>query len=131
MSIKQIDGYKIQMNSMLGSGSFGAVYSGISDTTKQKVAIKIMKKSSGKHYVMQSIPMSTSKMHFSPRSRSCRKSSLITLWAFWTSWRVTKITILCSNCAMETFCQSSSPENVSLSLRLRDTFFRSAMGSLH
>jgi hypothetical protein len=31
--MKQIDGYKIYMNQMLGKGSFGAVYVGIKDDT--------------------------------------------------------------------------------------------------
>ena len=31
--MKQIDGYKIYMNQMLGKGSFGAVYAGIKDDT--------------------------------------------------------------------------------------------------
>ena len=31
--MKQIDGYKIYMNQMLGKGSFGAVYVGIKDET--------------------------------------------------------------------------------------------------
>lgn len=32
-SMKQIDGYKIYMNKMIGKGSFGAVYEGIADQT--------------------------------------------------------------------------------------------------
>ena len=31
--MKQIDGYKIYMNQMLGKGPFGAVYAGIKDET--------------------------------------------------------------------------------------------------
>ena len=45
-SIKQIDGYKIFMNKMIGKGSFGAVYEGVSDRTGEKVAVKILAKSS-------------------------------------------------------------------------------------
>ena len=32
-SLKQIDGYKIFMNKLIGKGSFGSVYEGVSDTT--------------------------------------------------------------------------------------------------
>lgn len=42
--IKQIDGYKIYMNKMLGQGSYGAVYIGVSEKTEGQVAIKILKK---------------------------------------------------------------------------------------
>lgn len=45
MSIKQIDGYKIYLNKKLGEGSYGAVYIGISDSTHENVAVKILKKS--------------------------------------------------------------------------------------
>jgi hypothetical protein len=31
--MKQIDGYKIYLNQMLGKGSFGSVYIGVSDST--------------------------------------------------------------------------------------------------
>lgn len=33
-SIKQIDGYKIFMNQVIGRGSYGTVHKGISDKTK-------------------------------------------------------------------------------------------------
>ena len=46
MSIKQIDGYKVYLSKKLGEGSYGAVYVGISDNTHEKVAVKILKKSS-------------------------------------------------------------------------------------
>lgn len=47
--MKQIDGYKIFMNKPLGKGSFGSVYEGVSDTTGEKVAVKILPKSSSKY----------------------------------------------------------------------------------
>lgn len=47
-SMKQIDGYKIYMNQKIGQGSFGAVYTGVSDATGEKVAVKILTKSSSK-----------------------------------------------------------------------------------
>lgn len=46
--MKQIDGYKIYMNQLLGKGSFGGVYLGVSDTTGQKVAVKVLPKSNSK-----------------------------------------------------------------------------------
>lgn len=46
--MKQIDGYKIYMNKMIGKGSFGAVYEGVSDLNGEKVAVKILLKSSSK-----------------------------------------------------------------------------------
>jgi len=45
-SMKQIDGYKIFMNKLIGKGSFGSVYEGVSDTTGDKVAVKILPKAS-------------------------------------------------------------------------------------
>lgn len=50
-SMKQIDGYKIYMNKKLGQGSFGAVYVGLSDTTGEEVAVKILTKSSSKQFL--------------------------------------------------------------------------------
>lgn len=47
--VKQIDGYKIYMSKMLGQGSYGAVYIGISDKTGEEVAVKILKKKSSKN----------------------------------------------------------------------------------
>lgn len=51
-TIKQIDGYKIYMNELLGQGSYGAVYIGIADDTHKKVAIKILKKANSKTHIM-------------------------------------------------------------------------------
>ncbi len=45
-TMKQIDGYKIYMNQVLGKGSFGAVYLGTSDKTGEQVAVKVLPKSS-------------------------------------------------------------------------------------
>ena len=42
--IKHIDGYDIYMKQMLGQGSFGAVYVGVSEKTHEKVAVKVLKK---------------------------------------------------------------------------------------
>ena len=47
--VKQIDGYKIYMGKMLGQGSYGAVYIGVSDKTGEEVAVKILKKKSSKN----------------------------------------------------------------------------------
>jgi hypothetical protein len=44
MSVKQIDGYKIRMNEILGKGSFGSVYVGEADKTHKKVAVKVINK---------------------------------------------------------------------------------------
>jgi adenylate cyclase class IV len=43
-SIKQIDGYKIFLNELLGKGTFAEVYKGVNDKTEQKVAVKILNK---------------------------------------------------------------------------------------
>jgi serine/threonine protein kinase len=43
-TIKQIDGYRIYLNQLLGKGTFGEVYIGISDKTSQKVAVKVLNK---------------------------------------------------------------------------------------
>ena len=50
--IKHIDGYDIHMKSMLGQGSFGAVYVGVSEKTGDKVAVKVLKKISSKSSIM-------------------------------------------------------------------------------
>jgi serine/threonine protein kinase len=42
--VKQIDGYKIFLNQLLGQGSFGDVYVGVSDKTQQKFAVKVLNK---------------------------------------------------------------------------------------
>lgn len=44
VSNKIIKGYKIYMNNMLGQGSFGDVYIGVSNKTGEKVAVKILSK---------------------------------------------------------------------------------------
>jgi len=50
MSIKQIDGFKINLAKKLGSGSFGDVFEGINDKTSEKVAVKVLQKSASKRY---------------------------------------------------------------------------------
>jgi hypothetical protein len=42
MSVKQIDGYKIYMGEVLGTGSYGSVYVGKCDKNGDKVAIKVL-----------------------------------------------------------------------------------------
>lgn len=59
MSIKQIDGYKIKMNSCLGRGSYGSVYLGVSDTTQKEVAIKVIPKDTSKYSLTQLTQMTT------------------------------------------------------------------------
>lgn len=54
MPIKQIDGYKIYLDNKLGEGSYGAVYIGMSDDTHEKVAVKILKKSSSNYIFIPS-----------------------------------------------------------------------------
>lgn len=54
MPTKQIDGYKIYLDNKLGEGSYGAVYIGMSDDTHEKVAVKILKKSSSKYIIIPS-----------------------------------------------------------------------------
>jgi hypothetical protein len=50
-TIKQIDGYKIYMNEMIGQGAYGSVYIGINDTTGTKVAVKILNKSNSTIFI--------------------------------------------------------------------------------
>jgi serine/threonine protein kinase len=45
MQVKQIDGYKVYINQLLGKGSFAMVYPGASDKTGRPVAVKVMSKS--------------------------------------------------------------------------------------
>ena len=49
MSVKQIEGYAIYMNTVLGKGSFGSVYLGKKDSTPEEVAVKILSKDSSTH----------------------------------------------------------------------------------
>lgn len=49
--IKQIDGYKVYLSQQLGHGSYGDVYIGINDQNSEKVAVKIIKKSSSIHFI--------------------------------------------------------------------------------
>lgn len=69
-SIKKIEGYKIYMNKILGKGSYGDVYEGISDTTNEKVAVKIMNKAASTHSLTQFMLTIIWKMPSSQRSRS-------------------------------------------------------------
>ncbi len=51
MSVKQIEGYTILMNKVLGKGSYGSVYIGKQDNTGQEVAVKILSKDSSKSFI--------------------------------------------------------------------------------
>jgi serine/threonine protein kinase len=51
------------MNEELGKGSFGQVYKGINEKTKQPVAIKVIRKKLSSEYLMQSIKMIMLRMH--------------------------------------------------------------------
>lgn len=73
MSTKQIDGYKIRMNEVLGRGSFGDVFVGVSDETQAKVAIKVLKKANSMRYIIQSTQTSTSRTRSSTKSKSCKQ----------------------------------------------------------
>ncbi len=52
MSVKQIEGYTIFMNKVLGKGSYGSVYIGKQDNTGQEVAVKILSKDSSKYNII-------------------------------------------------------------------------------
>ena len=65
MSVKQIEGYSIFMNKILGKGSYGSVYVGKQDNTGVEVAVKILSKDSSTSLLKQSIETSISR----PRSR--------------------------------------------------------------
>lgn len=54
MSVKQIDGYKIYMSELLGTGSYGSVYIGKSDKNGDKVAIKVLEKKNSNTYFINS-----------------------------------------------------------------------------
>jgi serine/threonine protein kinase len=47
MTIKQIEGYTIYMSQVLGRGSYGNVYKGFNESSKQSVAIKIIPRDKG------------------------------------------------------------------------------------
>jgi serine/threonine protein kinase len=44
MQKKKIDNYSIFLNEKLGEGSYGSVYLGEKDKTKEKVAVKMLSK---------------------------------------------------------------------------------------
>lgn len=66
-SVRQIDGYKVYMNEGLGRGSFGSVYRGINDSTKEKVAVKILNKAESTPALIQFMLRSIWKMHSTPK----------------------------------------------------------------
>lgn len=61
MSVKQIEGYSIFMNKILGKGSYGSVYVGKQDNTGVEVAVKILSKDSSTSLLKQSIETSISR----------------------------------------------------------------------
>jgi serine/threonine protein kinase len=69
-TLKQIDGYKIFMGQKLGEGSYGIVYVGQSETTQEKVAVKILSKAKSNSPLTQLTLMLISKARCSPKSRS-------------------------------------------------------------
>jgi serine/threonine protein kinase len=63
MKRKRVENFVIHMNEELGKGSFGQVYKGINEKTKQPVAIKVIRKKLSSEYLMQSIKMIMLRMH--------------------------------------------------------------------
>lgn len=63
MSVKQIEGYSIFMNKVLGKGSYGSVYLGKQDNTGVEVAVKILSKDSSTSLLKKSIETSISRPH--------------------------------------------------------------------
>ena len=58
---KKITGYVINLDRMLGEGSFGKVFVGNEDVTNDVVAIKILDKQKSTHALTQSIKTSTTR----------------------------------------------------------------------
>ena len=52
MSIKQIEGYTVYLSQILGRGSFGNVYKGYCDESKETVAVKIIAKDWSRSYLI-------------------------------------------------------------------------------
>ena len=71
MTIKQIEGYSIYMNKILGKGSYGSVYIGRKEHTHDQVAVKILPKEHSNSLIMQSTMTITSR----PPSRTKYKYS--------------------------------------------------------
>ena len=63
MTIKQIEGYSIYMNKLLGKGSYGSVYIGRSEHDNTQVAVKILPKEHSTPLPMQSTTTTTSRPH--------------------------------------------------------------------
>ena len=61
MSVKQIEGYSIFMNKVLGKGSYGSVYLGKQDNTGVEVAVKILSKDSSTSLLNKPIQTSISR----------------------------------------------------------------------
>lgn len=71
---KKIDNFTIHLDNMLGEGSYGKVYEGEQETTGLKVAVKMLDKKMGSSLNIQSKRMTTSKKHFSSKSKSSAPS---------------------------------------------------------
>lgn len=59
MTVKQIEGYQIYMNKLLGKGSYGSVYIGRKENNGEAVAVKILPKESSNLSPIQSTTTTT------------------------------------------------------------------------
>ena len=48
MSKKRVENYIYKLNEVLGQGSFGTVYKGYEEKTKEEVAVKVLNKKKSK-----------------------------------------------------------------------------------
>ena len=80
MTVKQIEGYQIYMNKMLGKGSYGSVFIGRKENNGEAVAVKILPKESSTFFTTQLTKTITSKLPSKMRLTFSKNSTLIMSW---------------------------------------------------
>ena len=129
MTIKQIEGYSIYMNKMLGKGSYGSVYCGRREQTNEQVAVKILPKENSNSHLRQLITMTTSRPPSKTKYRFYRNCTPRISSCSTTSWRVPKITTSFSNSVMGISPRTSNVATSAIRRSQLTCFGRSATAS--
>lgn len=94
MQKKKIDNYTIFLDKKLGEGSFGTVCLGEHETTKLKVAVKMLLKKTSILFITQSIKMIISKMLFTLKYKYSKLLRVKILSSVLKSWSLQTIITL-------------------------------------